>query len=185
MVFSENMEHRSGGREYLPLWCFGRDGEYIALKITPDKRSNSQEGQENIYPCLKLICENIYPWKMEGVSDVCGGQDVFLIHYGIESFLTIFLSHFWQSWFSCAYFGPSGVRALPLASGINESGHYFRYFCPSEVHALPLAAGINEGGHYFRYFFPLVFFLVFFLPPLFKTTEGVVVGIQIFAWAPK
>ena len=24
-----------------------------------------------------------------------------------------------------------------------------------------------------------------FLPPLFKTTEGVVVGIQIFAWAPK
>ena len=100
--FSENMEHRSGGREYLPLWCFGRDGEYIALKITPDKRSNSQEGQENIYPCLKLICENIYPWKMEGVSDVCGGQDVFLIHYGLESFLTIFLFHFWQSWFSCA-----------------------------------------------------------------------------------
>ena len=24
-----------------------------------------------------------------------------------------------------------------------------------------------------------------FLPPLFKTTEGVVVGFQIFAWAPK
>ena len=23
-----------------------------------------------------------------------------------------------------------------------------------------------------------------FLPPLFKTTEGVVVGFQIFAWAP-
>jgi hypothetical protein len=23
------------------------------------------------------------------------------------------------------------------------------------------------------------------LPPLFKTTEGVVVGFQIFAWAPK
>ena len=50
---------------------------------------------------------------------------------------------------------------------------------PSGVRALPLAAGINEGGHYFRYF------SFFFLPPLFKTTEGVVVGFQIFAWAPK
>ena len=48
----------------------------------------------------------------------------------------------------------------------------------SGVRALPLAAGINEGGHYFRYFLFLV------LPPLFKTTEGVVVGFQIFAWAP-
>jgi hypothetical protein len=23
---------------------------------------------------------------------------------------------------------PSGVRALPLAAGINEGGHYFRYY---------------------------------------------------------
>ena len=45
-------------------------------------------------------------------------------------------------------------------------------FGPSGVRALPLAAGINEGGHYFR------------LPPLFKTTEVVVVGFQIFAMAP-
>ena len=43
-------------------------------------------------------------------------------------------------------FGPSGVRALPLAAGINIGGHYFG---PSEVRALPLAAGINVGGHYF------------------------------------
>jgi hypothetical protein len=50
---------------------------------------------------------------------------------------------------------------------------------PSGVRALPLAADINEGGHYFRYF------SLFFLPPLFKTTEGVVVGFQIFVWAPK
>ena len=28
-------------------------------------------------------------------------------------------------------------------------------------------------------------FFLFFLPPLFKTTEGVVIGFQIFAWAPK
>jgi hypothetical protein len=50
------------------------------------------------------------------------------------------------------YFGPSGVRALPLAAGIKKGGHYFRYFGPSGVRALTLAAGINEGGHYFRYF---------------------------------
>ena len=24
--------------------------------------------------------------------------------------------------------GPSGVRALPLAAGINEGGHYFSYW---------------------------------------------------------
>ena len=64
------------------------------------------------------------------------------------------------------YFGQSGVRALPLAAGINEGGHYFRYF-----------------SSFLLFFFSS--FLLFFLPPLFKTTEGVVVGIQIFAWAPK
>ena len=32
-------------------------------------------------------------------------------------------------------FGPSGVRALLLAAGRNEGGHYFRYFGPSEVRA--------------------------------------------------
>ena len=26
--------------------------------------------------------------------------------------------------------GPSGVRALPLAAGINEGGHYFAYIIP-------------------------------------------------------
>ena len=46
-------------------------------------------------------------------------------------------------------FGPSGVRALPLAAGINVGGHYFRYIGLSEVRALPLAAGINVGGHDF------------------------------------
>jgi hypothetical protein len=51
---------------------------------------------------------------------------------------------------------------------------------PSGVRALPLAAGINKGGHYFRYFS-----FSFFLPTLFKTTEGVVAGFQIIAWAPK
>ena len=31
--------------------------------------------------------------------------------------------------------GPSGVRALPLASGTNEGGHYFRYIGPSVLGA--------------------------------------------------
>jgi hypothetical protein len=78
--------------------------------------------------------------------------------------------------------GPSGVHALPLAASINVGGHYkWHFFGLSGVRALPLAAGINEGGHYFRYF---SFFFFFLLPQLFITTEGVVVGFQIFAWAP-
>ena len=55
-------------------------------------------------------------------------------------------------------------------------------FGPSVVRALPLAAGINEGGHYFAYIIPL--FSSLFLPPLFKTTDRVVVGFQIFACVP-
>ena len=31
--------------------------------------------------------------------------------------------------------GPSGVRALPLAAGINEGGHSFRYFGLSVLRA--------------------------------------------------
>ena len=46
------------------------------------------------------------------------------------------------------FFSPSEVRALPLAAGRYEGGHYFRYFGPSGVRGLPLAAGINVGGHY-------------------------------------
>ena len=53
---------------------------------------------------------------------------------------------------------------------------------PSGVRALPLAAGINVGGHYKWHFFLLL------LSPLSSSLlilpEGVVVGIQIFAWAP-
>ena len=51
------------------------------------------------------------------------------------------------------------------------------HFGPSGVRALPLAAGRNEGGHYFRYF---SFFLLLFGVPLFKTPEGVIVGFQNF-----
>ena len=87
--------------------------------------------------------------------------------------------------------GPSGVRALPLTAGINEGGHYFRYFfflvrakCvrPAEQLRWPLFLVIN------LFFLDLLIsFLVdfLFLIPLFKTPEGVVVGFQIFAWAPK
>ena len=57
-------------------------------------------------------------------------------------------------------FCPSGVRALPLAAGINEGGHYFRDFGPSGVRALLLTAGINVGGHYFLGIFPLLLLLL-------------------------
>jgi hypothetical protein len=50
------------------------------------------------------------------------------------------------------------------------------YFGPSEVRA---TSGQHLGGHYFAYINLLLFLLL--LPPLFKTTEGVVVGFQIFA----
>ena len=79
------------------------------------------------------------------------------------------------------------VRAALCRRCLTSVGHYFAYFFfyfgPSGVRALPLAAGTNEGGHYFRYIFPLL--VIFLLPPLFKTTEGVVVGFQIVAWASK
>ena len=54
------------------------------------------------------------------------------------------------------------------------------HFGPSGVRALPLAAGINVGGHYFAYYFTLVVLVT----AVVKIPEGVVVGIQIFAWAP-
>ena len=62
-----------------------------------------------------------------------------------------------------------------------------KYFGPSGVRALPLAAGINVAGHYFRYFFPLlvgVVVVVVVVTAVVKIPEEVVVGIQIFAWAP-
>jgi hypothetical protein len=52
------------------------------------------------------------------------------------------------SWF-CQYTSASS-RALQYPS------FTWSIIGPSGVRALPLAAGINEGGHYFRYLFPLV-----------------------------
>jgi hypothetical protein len=46
-------------------------------------------------------------------------------------------------------FGPSEVRAPAEQLTVD---HYFAYFGPSGVRALPLADCTNEGGHYFRYF---------------------------------
>ena len=51
---------------------------------------------------------------------------------------------------------------------------------PSGVRALPLAAVINVGGHYFLYYSTWGCSLT----AVVKIPEGVVVGIQIFAWAP-
>ena len=60
------------------------------------------------------------------------------------------------------------------------------YFDPSGVRALPLAAGINVGGHYkWHFFLSLSLFLSFFPGSLLILPEGVVVGIQIFACGPE
>ena len=56
---------------------------------------------------------------------------------------------------NCLYFGPSGVRALPLAAGSNEGGHYW-----SERSALSHIWGDNWGN------------------------SKIVVGFQNFALAP-
>ena len=56
------------------------------------------------------------------------------------------------------------------------------YFGPSGVRALPLVAGINVGGHYFAFYFTLVVVVV--VTAVVKIPEGVVVGFQILAWAP-
>ena len=58
------------------------------------------------------------------------------------------------------------MRALPLAGGINEGGHYFRYFSPSVLRA---------PAEQLRW--PLFLVIKLFLV--------VLVGFQIFAWAPK
>jgi hypothetical protein len=54
---------------------------------------------------------------------------------------------------------------------------------PSGVRALPLAAGINAGGHYKWHFF--LFSPLLSSGSLLILTDGVVLGFQIFAWAPK
>ena len=55
---------------------------------------------------------------------------------------------------------------------------------PSGVRALPLAAGINvDGLHYKWHFFS--FFLSLSPGSLLNLIEGVVVGFCNFAWAPK
>ena len=51
----------------------------------------------------------------------------------------------------------------------------------SGVRALSLAAGINVGGHFFSF---LLLSLFLSSGSLLILPEGVVVGIQIFAWAP-
>jgi hypothetical protein len=49
----------------------------------------------------------------------------------------------------CIFIGPSGVRALPLAAGINVCGHYkghfFSFFLSSSGSLLILPEGVVVG----------------------------------------
>ena len=50
------------------------------------------------------------------------------------------------------------------------------------MRALPVAAGTNEGGHYFKYFCPILtgkWANFEYIP------ETLILELQIFAWAPK
>jgi hypothetical protein len=72
---------------------------------------------------------------------------------------------------------------LPLAAGINEGGHYFAYIIGPSV-AVQTVSDIHRPLFYI--FFHSFSFLVLLLgTAVAKTPEGVVVGFQIFAWAPK
>ena len=44
---------------------------------------------------------------------------------------------------------------------------------------------LTAVGHYFAYFSFFLFFFFLVVTAVAKTPEGVVVGFQIFAWAPK
>ena len=78
-------------------------------------------------------------------------------------------------------------QTVPRASGTFNFVCIFRLetFGPSGVRALPLAAGINVGGHYKWHFFLFLSSLFFSPGSLLILLEGIVVGFQIFAWAPK
>ena len=75
--------------------------------------------------------------------------------------------------------------ADPVArTPIDASGIILGNFGPIRVCALPLAAGINVATIFYILIFSLLVVLVLHAT-VFKLPEGVVVGIQIFAWAPK
>jgi hypothetical protein len=63
--------------------------------------------------------------------------------------------------------------------------HTVKDFGPSGVRALPLAAGINVGGHYKGHFFLFLSCLFLSSGSSLILPEGIVVGFCNFAWAPK
>jgi hypothetical protein len=73
--------------------------------------------------------------------------------------MSLFVVKIVQSSYSYSQIGPSGVRALPLAAGINVGGHYKWHFF--------LSLFLSSSGS------------LLILP------EGVVVGFCNFVWAPK
>ena len=73
------------------------------------------------------------------------------------------------------YPGISAVQKLGVISASTDG-----VLAPGSAHDRPSAqTPIDTSGN--LGIFPLG---VFFLPPLFKTTEGVVVGFRNFAWVP-
>ena len=72
-----------------------------------------------------------------------------------SSLFADFLQFLWKSWRrkNCAGpVGPSGLRALPVAAGTNEGGHYFRYF-PLVVLLLLSLLPFNQEGIVVGFYF--------------------------------
>ena len=85
---------------------------------------------------------------------------------------------------SCLSIKTNGTETLGLVSSRSRLGLTpILIIGPSGVRALPLAAGINVDGHYKWHFFLLLLSLL--LGSLLILIEGVVVGFCYFAWAPK
>jgi hypothetical protein len=99
-------------------------------------------------------------------------------------------SNFFHFDFLYGMSGPASIFRFWLASfGVNNwllcISENWVYCVIKLVQELVRAKCVHQRSALRWPLFCMLILFLFFLPPLFKTTEGVVVGFQIFAWAPK
>ena len=83
--------------------------------------SQNQHHQHSIHQQAYCFCWHYFALSMELISN--------LIYFLFSSPFCPCSIRVLNCQHNCKI-GPSGVRALPLAAGINEGGHYFRYIFP-------------------------------------------------------
>ena len=146
-------------------------------------------GEKSVSPILNYILlitqKSIKPYKTVTnlIKSCSDGKSTRIFWLMID-----FIDHF-----SSRSVLASSVNMNPWICELHDlfEGSIFRYIWrlqwiigPSGVRALPLASGINVVGQYKWHFFLFFFFLSSSSGSLLILPEGVVVGIQIFAWAP-